>query len=446
MTPAPLPDDGAAASGGGGVHTLVVALPTPIGLKGKAFSAAAAPGVLEHGCELSAYLLATDTDMTAETGYPWLGRATGDLTARPDRAALFTAAWLPDTDLVLADAYEPDGRPIEHAPRQVLRTQLERLAAHGIRATLGIEAEAVAYHGTRRDAHAAGYAGLESLLAGDTNGDYALEYPGPLGALLRRLAEDLAASGLPVHAVKTESVPGQIEITFDPGDPLVSCDRHAVYKHAARVIAEQEGMTLSWMAKPHAGRNGNGCHLHLSLTDAEGAPVFGPGPRPGPVGSRVLAGCTALLGDAAPLYAPTVNSYRRYLPDNFAPLEVTWGLDDRLTALRLTGHGADRRIECRLPGADASPYLAAAALIAAVVHGLEHDLPLPEPGPAGGSPAARLPQGPVEAADRMLASPALRKAFGDQVLEHYAHASRMEAAALREDVGPAEQRRGLARA
>lgn len=437
------------ALGDGSMTTLTVALPTPAGLKGKQFPASSAPAVLDGGCEMSAYLLATDPDMNADSGYPWLGRRTGDMLVRPDPNAIFTAAWLPTTALVLADAFETDGALIPHAPRQILRTQVERLAEHGLTATLGVEAEALVYRTTRGDAHARGYVGLERGFAGDTNGDYSLEHPDPLTRLLRRLVLELAASGLPVHAVKTESVPGQVEITFDPASPVAACDRHAVYKHAARAIADQDGMMVNWMAKPHPGHNGSGCHLHLSLTDADDAQVFtGQGPELGPTASRAVAGCLDLLADAAPLYAPTVNSYRRYLPGVYAPLRVDWGVDDRLAALRLTGRGEHRRIECRLPGADCSPYLAAAALIAGIVHGLDHDLPLSDPaasGPSGKRKSIReLPADLSEAARRFQASPVLREAFGDPVIEHYAHASQAEVESLREDVGPAELRRGLA--
>ena len=424
--------------------TIILALPTPVGLKGKTYTQAGFARVREHGAGMSAYLLATDTDMTPDPGYPWLAAGTGDLIVKPDPAAVYRAAWRPRTALVLGDALDTNGAPIPHAPRQVLRRQLERLAQLGISTLLGIESEARAYRLTHRDAHQRGYRHLHREAAGEFNGDYALEHPRDLQALLDALATGLCDSGLQLEALKTEAGRGQIEPTFLPAEPLTACDRHAIFKTAARQIAEAHGMALSFMAKPHGDQDSSGCHLHLSLTGPNGRPLFAAADRQlGTLARRALAGCLALLGDLAPLYAPNINSYKRYGP-MFTPTAFDWGFDDRTRALRITGHGEGRRIECRLPGADAQPHLAAAALLAAVAHGIEQELPLDDPPSRDG--AEHLPRDLAEAATRFHTSPPARKAFGDEVIEHYAHAARAELDAHHRHISTWELERGFARA
>lgn len=424
--------------------TIILALPTPTGLKGKTYTPAGFARVREHGAGMSAYLLATDTDMTPDPGYPWLGAGTGDLIVKPDPAAVYRAAWRARTALVLGDALDPGGTPTPHAPREVLRRQLERLTQLGISALLGIESEARAYRLTHRDAHQRGYRHLHREAAGEYNGDYALEHPRDLQALLDALTAGLNDSGLELEAIKTEAGRGQIEPTFLPAEPLTACDRHAIFKTAARQIAETHGMALTFMAKPHSDQDGSGCHLHLSLTAPNGRPLFaGTDRRLGTLARRALAGCLALLGDLAPLYAPNINSYKRYGP-MFTPTMLDWGFDDRTRALRITGHGDGRRIECRLPGADTQPHLAAAALLAAVAHGIEQELTLDDP--PSQDPVERLPRDLAEAAARFHASLPARKALGDEVVEHYTHAARGELDAHHRHVGTWELERGFARA
>jgi glutamine synthetase len=438
-----------AALGRGEIHRVLLALPTLVGLKGKTLSAAAARRVLAEGCEMSAYLLATDADMTPDFGYPWLGYHTGDLRVAPDPATIHRAAWLPHTAIMLGDATDRAGSLLTHAPRQILRAAIARLAELGLTATVGVESEAHTYRITDEEAHWRGYRGLEREFAGRFNGDYALEHDADLQQLLDLLFTGLSDSGLELEAIKTESTPGQIEPTFRPADPLASCDRHAIFKTAARQIAKHAGMSLSFMAKPHTAHNGSGCHLHLSLTDTEGQHVFaGPDRELGKVAQQALAGCLDLLGDAALFYAGTVNSYKRFAPGVFAPTGVDWGWDDRNAALRLTGHGPNRRVECRLPGADACAYLALAALLAAVAHGIENELPLrddPITFAEHKTPSRSLPKDLGEAAER-FGSEKVRAVFGADVVEHYVHAAHAEREAFQGHVTDWEMHRGFARA
>lgn len=425
------------------IATVLLALPTPVGLKGKPYTPQGFARVREHGAGMSAYLLATDIEMTPDPGYPWLGTNTGDLLVRPDLDAVYPAGWREHTAVVLGDATDPTGAPIAHAPREMLRRQLRRLTELGISALLGIESEAHVYRLTHRDAHRRGYRDLEHQAAGEFNGDYALEHPRDLQALLEALAAGLARGGLEMEALKTEAGLGQIEPTFLPAQPLAACDRHAIFKTTARQIAEQRGMAISFMAKPHADRDGSGCHLHLSLTSTNGRQIFaGPDGALAALAQRALAGCLQSLGDSALLYAPTVNSYKRYGAMT-TPSAVDWGFEDRTRALRITGHGDQRRIECRLPGADAQPHLAAAALLAAVAHGIEQELTLPD---QTASEHDRVPRDLREAADRFDRSPLVRKTFGDAVVEHYTHAAQAELDAYYRQVSTWELQRGFARA
>jgi glutamine synthetase len=444
------------ADGTGSFDAVMLALPTPVGLRGKLLSPNAYRRALADGCDMSAYNVATDADMWVDEGFPWLGSGTGDLVAKPDQSAAFTAVWRPGAALVLADAYDADDNPVTHAPRQVLRTQLARLAEVGLTAILGVESEAHAYTAGHRRLHADGYRELDRYLAADYNTDYVLEYPSGLTTLLDRLYGDLTACGLPVEAVKTEASPGQVEITFEPAEPMVACDRHAVFKTAARQSAEAEGMALSFMAQPHAQLSGSGCHLHLSLWDQDGRNIFaatdnetgGAGAGAGSVAElspqikHALGGALELLAQASLLYAPTLNSYKRLGRTVFTPTRMGWGHDDRTKALRLVGRGDSRRIEFRLPGADCQPHLAAAALIAGLVHGIREQAPLPDSSHVGAAVPRTLP----EAIAVFEQDPVLPDALGKEVVEHYAHAGRLELEAFQRAISDWELERGLSRA
>ena len=448
------------ADGTGSFDAVILALPTPVGLRGKLLSPNAYRRALADGCEMSAYNVATDADMWVDEGFPWLGSGTGDLVAKPDQDAAFTAVWRPGAALVLADACNADGSPVPHAPRQVLRTQVARLAEVGLTAVLGVESEAHAYTAGHRRLHADGYRDLDRYLAADYNTDYVLEYPSGLSTLLHRLYDDLTACGLPVEAVKTEASPGQVEITFEPAKPMVACDRHAVFKTASRQSAEAEGMALSFMAQPHAQLSGSGCHLHLSLWDRDGRNVFaaadggsgdssggetGHGATTAELSPRIqhaLGGALEVLAQASLLYAPTVNSYKRLGRTVFTPTRMGWGHDDRTKALRLVGRGDSRRIEFRLPGADCQPHLAAAALIAGLAHGIREQVALPDSGHAG----AGVPRALHEAIAVFEQDPLLPDVLGKEVVEHYAHAGRLEQEAFQRAVSDWELERGLSRA
>ncbi|UQI45593.1 glutamine synthetase family protein [Streptomyces sp. HU2014] len=432
----------------GDVETVLLALPDLQGrLKGKLHDAHHyLRQVADHGAEACAYVLATDVDMRPVPGYALTSwdDGYGDLRLVPDPGTARLLPWLPRTALVLADAHRMTGIPVEVSPRQVLRRRLDELAALGLSARAGLEAEFFLYR-TPVPGDGTGH-GLVPVCA--HNLDYALDHPPELIRYLHTLAGRLREAGLPVEAVKTEGAPGQVEVTFPYGDPLAACDGHLVLKHAARALADGAGLAATFMAAPATGL-ASGLHLHLSLWD-EARPVLvddeGGLSR---TGEQAVAGLLAALPHLAPLYAPTVNSYRRFKPGSFAPTHFTWGRDNRTCAVRVTGHGRGLHLEIRLPGADANPYLALAAALAAALHGIRGSLTPPAAltGNAyrAGADAAAVPAGLHEA---LLAfdDPLADEALTSEVARHYRHTARTELDAYRYEVTDAERRRGFTRA
>jgi glutamine synthetase len=261
--------------------------------------------------------------------------------------------------------------------------------------------------------------------------------------LIRRIRNEMAAAGLEVENSKGECNFGQHEINFRYGDALSIADGHAVYKNAVKEIADQEGMSISFMAKFNE-REGSSCHIHFSLSDGEGA-VF---PREQAVFDSFLAGQLACLRELTLLLAPNVNSYKRFAEGSFAPTTVAWAHDNRTCPLRVVGHGPALRFENRAGGSDLNPYMALAALIAAGLHGVEEGLSL-EPPYEGNAYEARdkprLPETLRDARDLFAGSAVARKAFGDEVVEHYVHAADVELSAFNSAITDWERFRGFER-
>ncbi|MDX3360163.1 glutamine synthetase family protein [Streptomyces sp. ME02-6978.2a] len=435
---------------GGEIDTVVLAFPDMQGrLQGKRFAARFfCDEVLEHGTEGCNYLLAVDADMNTVDGYAMSSweHGYGDFVLRPDLATLRRVPWHEGTALALADLTWHDGSPVVPAPRQILRRHLEGLAEHGWSAQVGTELEFIVFKDTYEQAWDAGYRGLTP--ANQYNVDYSVLGTGRVEPLLRRIRNEMAGAGLTVESAKGECNPGQHEIAFRYDEALVTCDQHALYKTGAKEIAAQEGVSLTFMAK-YNEREGNSCHIHLSLTDADGVNVMdGDGPEGMSETMRYfLAGQLAALRDFTLLYAPHINSYKRFQPGSFAPTAVAWGHDNRTCALRVVGHGRSRRFENRVPGGDVNPYLAVAGMVAAGLYGIEHRLELPEPcaGNAYSADYAHVPTTLREAAELWEHSPLARAAFGDEVVAHYRNMARVELAAFDAAVTDWELRRSFER-
>ncbi|MFI7336995.1 glutamine synthetase family protein [Streptomyces sp. NPDC050085] len=433
----------------GQLDTVLLAVPDLQGrLKGKAYAAGHfVERVLGPGAEMCAYLLATDVDMRPVDGFALTSWEAGyqDLRVVPDPETLRMIPWMPRTALMLGTAVDAAGMPLPVAPRQMLREQLDRLAEHDLHVKVGVEAEFVV---CRQPGDDAGLGG-EPVPVVAENLDYALDHPPALDRYLRRLQAGLLGAGRPVEAIKTEAAPGQVEVTFPYGDPLKACDGHLLLKHAARRIGARSRLLPTFMAAPVTGV-GSGLHLHLSLW-RDGRPLAAPGEGGGvaPVVGRAIAGLLAALPELAVLYAPNTNSYRRYTPDSFAPTRMVWGRDNRTCAVRMVGHAHQSHLEIRVPGADANPYLALAAVVAAIRHGLEHDLPLPPAhlGSAYAHPEApRFPPTLNEAEAAFRSSKVAEETFGKATIAHYARLAQIEIEHARTAVPDTERARWLTRA
>ncbi|MFD9728596.1 glutamine synthetase family protein [Streptomyces sp. NPDC059072] len=444
------PEELRALVASGEIDTVVLAFPDMQGrLQGKRFAAQFfLDEVLAHGTEGCNYLLAVDTDMNTVDGYEMSSwdRGYGDFAMHPDLATLRRIPWNPGSAFVLADLAWNDGSPVVAAPRQILRRQLERLAELGYTAMVGTELEFMVFKDTYEQAWDAGYRGLTP--ANQYNIDYSVLGTGRIEPLLRRIRGEMQAAGLVVESAKGECNLGQHEIAFRYDEALTTCDQHSVYKTGAKEIASQEGVSLTFMAK-FDEREGNSCHIHLSLSDTEGRNAMA-GDGPGgmsPVMRHFLAGQLAALRDFSLLYAPNINSYKRFRPGSFAPTAVAWGVDNRTCALRVVGHGRSMRFENRLPGGDVNPYLAVAGLVAAGLYGIENRLELPEvcAGNAYTADYAHVPTTLREAAELWENSEIAKAAFGPEVVVHYRNMARVELDAYDSAVTDWELRRSFER-
>ncbi|QMU69497.1 glutamine synthetase family protein [Streptacidiphilus sp. P02-A3a] len=434
----------------GSVDTVVLAMTDMQGrLQGKRLAADFfLSDVVPHAAEACGYLLAVDTDMNTVDGYELSSWETGygDLVLRPDLSTLRMVPWHPGTAMVQCDVLDHHGEAVAVSPRQILRRQQERLAAHGLHAYAGTELEFIVFRDSYEQAWERNYQKLVPV--NQYNVDYSILGTGRVEPLLRRLRNSMSGAGLTVESAKGECNLGQHEIAFKYNEALAACDDHSVYKTGAKEIAAQEGVSLTFMAK-YDEHEGNSCHIHLSLRDDDGRPAMaGEGPHGfSPLMEHFLAGQLACLADFSLLLAPTVNAYKRYVPGSFAPTAIAWGRDNRTCALRVVGHGASLRFENRVPGGDVNPYLAVAALIAAGLHGLEQELPL-EPeftGNAYASDAPRVPANLRDAVDAFARSAVAERAFGKDVVDHYTNAGRIELAAFDAAVTDWERRRGFER-
>jgi glutamine synthetase len=339
-----------------------------------------------------------------------------------------------------------DGRPVTASPRQILRRQLERLSERGLVAYVGTELEFTLFRDAYEAAWDKGYRGLEP--ASQYNVDYSLIGTGRVEHLLRRIRNGMTGAGMYVESAKGECNLGQHEIAFRYADALTTCDNHSIYKTGAKEIASAEGMSLTFMAK-YDEREGNSCHIHISLRSQEGDPVLaGDGPHGfSPMMEHFLAGMLAVQAELTYFLAPNINSYKRYVPGSFAPTAIAWGEDNRTCAFRVVGHGQSLRVENRIPGGDVNPYLAVAALVAAGLHGIENELPLGPAftGNAYDSDKPRVPASLRDAADLLAQSKVALTAFGPEVIEHYLNAARVELAAYAAAVTDWERFRGFER-
>lgn len=433
----------------GQIDTVLLALPDLQGrLKGKRYDADHFLRRIAHaGAEVCAYVLATDVGMNPAAGFALTSWETGyqDLAVSPALNSLRQLPWMPRTAFVLGDAVHPDGTPIDLAPRQILHAQMTRLARHGLHPKAGLETEFALYQGTYAALEEAGYQSLRPLTT--QNLDYALDHDPVSDRFFRRLQRALAGAGLPVEAIKTEAGPGQVEVTFPYGGALSACDGHLLFKHAVRTLGARAGLAPTFMAAPETGR-ANGLHLHVSLWSKGISHLNEPGGGLSEIARYAIAGLLDGLPDLGPLYAPNVNSYKRFVPGSFAPTTFSWGYDNRTCAVRVVGHDDGLHLEVRVPGADANPYLALAAVLAAIDHGIEQQLALGphETGNAYSMDGTPVPATLEHALSAFQNSALAERAFGGDVVQHYARLAQLELDHHQRLVTDAERQRWLERA
>ena len=443
-----------AGIGDGSIDTVVVAFPDVYGRPvGKRVTAEFfAEHVADHGIEACEYVLAVDVDMTPLPGYRFANWDTGygDVVCRPDYATARRIPWLDGTAMVIADLTDTEGAPVDVSPRQILRRQLERAAERGLRVCSATELEFFLFRESYEEADAKGWKGLTPHTS--TVEDYQLLQTTREEYILRRIRNEMRAAGIPVEFSKGEAGRGQHEVNVTYAESLETADRHLVFKNGIKEIAAQEGRAATFMAKWTMGDVGSSCHVHTSLWDAgSGDPLMADASHPSglsTLGRRFLAGQLRAARELAWCAAPTVNSYRRYVPGSWAPTAAVWGEDNRTCGFRVVGHGAGRRVESRIPGADVNPYLVLASSIAAGLYGIDHELDPGDPYPRNAYEATDVPRIPatlVEAIDELRSSKVALEAFGDDVHHHLLNTAEQEWAACNRHVSDWELARNFER-
>jgi glutamine synthetase len=399
--------------------------------------------VLEHDAEACNYLLAVDVEMNTVEGYALSSweQGYGDFVMKPDLSTIRLVPWHEGTAMCMADLVWHDEAPVAASPRQILRRQLDRLAERGWEALAATELEFIVFRDTYEEAWDKGY---RDLVPGNQyNVDYSILGTSRLEPLLGRIRREMAAAGLRVENSKGECNLGQHEINFTYEDALSAADTHTIYKNGAKELASQEGYAITFMAKFNE-REGNSCHIHLSLRGKDETPVFAEQPE---LFDRFLAGQLACLRELTLLKAPNINSYKRFAEGSFAPTAVAWGRDNRTCSLRVVGDGPAKRVESRLAGGDVNPYLAIAAMIAAGLHGIDNDLELEDPveGNAYTAGKPHVPSTLQSARDLFAESAMAREAFGEEVVAHYLNNADVELRAFEAAVTDWERVRGFER-
>ena len=405
--------------------------------------------ISHHGAECCNYLLAVDVENNTVQGYEFSSWDTGygDMVMVPDMSTLRITPWLPGSVMVTTDLQSTSHTDVVQSPRSILKAQIDRLAAKGLEAFVGTELEFIVFDDSYRKAFKKGYRGLKTST--DYNVDYDLLASTRVEPLLRTIRNQMDHAGMYCEGVKGECNLGQQEIAFLYDRVLRTCDNHSIYKSGAKMIADDFGKSITFMAK-YDQREGNSCHIHMSLRGTDGSLVFADDSDPMGMSDTFksfLAGQLAYLREFTLFYAPQINSYKRYVEGSFAPTAIAWGLDNRTLSFRVVGHGAGMRVENRVPGGDVNPYLATAAMIAAGLAGIEQKLSLEDMTTGNGyvSDKPRVPSTMREAADLFENSTLAREVFGEAVVNHYVHYARTEIHAFESVVTEWERERGFER-
>ena len=401
-----------------------------------------------HACN---YLLAVDVDMTPLSGYQFANweQGYGDVAVQPDLATIRRIPWLDATALVLCDVVDEEtGAPVEVSPRRILQRQIERAAELGYTMLFASELEFFLFHESVDEAAAKGYTNLTPH--SQVIEDYHILQTTRDEYVIRAIRNAMDGAGIPIEFSKGEAGRGQHEINLAYANALEMADRHVIYKNGAKEIASQLGRSITFMAKYSSDEVGSSCHVHSSLWDASGEkPLMWDADAPdhqSPAFRGWLGGQLACAREMAWMFAPTVNSYKRYQPESWAPTAIAWSVDNRTCGFRVVGHGPSFRLESRIPGGDVNPYLAYAATIAAGLHGIEHEIE-PPPRFNGNAYAAeeltRVPSSLAEATEAFASSKVAVDAFGADVHDHLLNTARKELAHFNRAVTDGERRRNF---
>jgi glutamine synthetase len=390
-----------------------------------------------HGCD---YLLTVDMEMEPVPGYRFASweLGYGDVHLVADLTTLRRADWLDRTAIVLCDVHDAGSHELAAvAPRTVLHRAVARMAELGFEAKAATELEYYLFRTPYDEAARNGYRQIEP--AGWYIEDYQLLQGARTEPFHAEVRRHLNRSGVPVESSKGEWGLGQHELNVRYSDIVEMADRHVLYKQCLKETADRQGLSVSFMAKYATERAGSSSHVHLSLW-RDGENAFAGDHDLGVAGVQAsdelrwfIGGCVAHVAELMVFFAPTVNSYKRYVDGSWAPTRVAWSYDNRTAGYRVVGAGPSLRVECRIPGADCNPYLALAAMALAGLDGIARQIEPPERfvGDVYSSTGlARVPFTLREATELFAASDFARESLGEDVVEHYAHFFRMEQAAF----------------
>ena len=404
----------------------------------------------DSGTENCDYLIACDMDNNPVPGYRFTSyeQGYGDMLARADWDTVRITPWVDRTAMIMCDLHDVDtGELVEVAPRSILRRQVDKAAAKGYLPMVASEIEFYLFKDTYDEAHDKGYRDLrphspwlEDYHVLQTTKD---EY------ILGQIRRGLEAAGVPVEFSKGEAGKGQHEINLDYTTAVEMADRNSVYKNAAKEIAHLSGRSVSFMAKYDFNDTGSSCHIHSSLWSLDGETALFQGDHHdahhmSPLFQHYLAGLIATSREFSLLWAPTINSYKRFQLGSWAPTGIGWGVDNRTLGYRLVGHGKGTRVECRIPGSDANSYFAFAGTLAGGLYGIEHELPLGEPFEGNGYDAPEIDRIPWNLPDAIALwenSSIARECFGDDVHHHILTMAKAEWEAFNHTVTDWELRR-----
>jgi len=425
----------------GEIDTVIVAIPDVFGrLVGKRFTGRffleSVAGHGTHGCN---YLLTVNIEMDPLDGFKvanWEA-GFGDFEMRPDETTYRRIPWLPATALVICDFGRDGGGLVAEAPRSLLRTCVDRLAEEdGLLCKVASELEFFLYNQTYPDAFAGGYRNL--IPSSDYRIDYHTMQPARDEGLFRAIRNMMDAARVPIESSKGEWGRGQHEINFIYSDPLPVADLHTVFKQGIKEIAAQQNRAISFMAKPSMSEPGSSCHIHSSLWRKDQNIFWDEETKkPSRIFSQFLGGLLKYSPEFCYFFAPTINAYKRYQPGSWAPTKMAWSNDNRTVGFRVVGHGTSFRIENRMPGADANPYLAFAATIAAGLAGIRENLDCGESYQGNAYVDANLrslPSSLDQAVSALEGSQLAREFFGPDVVDFYVHTGRLEVAAFQNSV------------